>query len=405
MLAHSKNNVLMLTSTLPRWKGDSTPRFVLDLAATLAEFGWRIDLLAPGYKGAAGVEAMEGTTVHRFPYVIPSSMQTLCYSGGIMPNVRSNPAKSVLVPPFLASAFIATRRLISRLKPVLIHAHWTVPMGLVAALVAPRATPVAVTVHGSDVLDLGGSILNRLKSRVLARADIITCNGSITEAAVVKLLPPGKRIMRIPMGARIAQPGTAHGVSMPAGRFIILFAGRLFRGKGLDDLLDAIADFGSGTRPFLLVAGTGPEETRFKRRAESLELASDIAFLGGLDHSRLLALMQDVNAVVVPTRNTEWIEAQGLVIAESMLAGVPTIATLSGGAEDHVQDGKTGLLVPPRDPVAIRSALTSFIEDPSAARAIGDAGRHYALGNLTWKASARAFDTLYYQAGETAARK
>lgn len=399
------NNVLMLTSTLPRWRGDSTPGFVLDLAANLVELGWPIDLLAPGCMGAASVERMEGTTIHRFPYMIPSSMQTLCYDGGIMPNIRSNRGKSVLVPPFIVSAIIATRRLISRLKPALIHAHWIVPMGFVAALAAPRSIPLAVTNHGSDVLDLGGSILNRLKSRVLARADIITCNGSITEAAVANLVPPGTRITRIPMGAKSADSGTDHGFSLPENRFIILFAGRLFRGKGLDDLLDAMAEFGSGMRPFLLVAGTGPDEARFKMRADDLGLAADIGFLGGLDHTRLLALMQDVNAVVVPTRNTEWIEAQGLVIAEAMLAGAPTIATLSGGAEDHVQDSKTGLLVAPGDPAAIRSALARLIDDRPAARAIGQAGRQYALENLTCKASAQAFHELYSQGHEIAARR
>src|SRR5262245_10319488 len=123
----SGHKVLMLTSTLPRWQGDSTPRFVLDLAVNLSKLGWRIDLVAPGCQGARAVENLEGTTVHRFSYMVPASLQVLCYDGGIMPNIRANPARAALVPPFFAAALIAARRLIRTLRPALVHAHWIVP--------------------------------------------------------------------------------------------------------------------------------------------------------------------------------------------------------------------------------------------------------------------------------------
>ena len=390
--------ILMLTSTLPRWPHDSTRRFVLDLAINLSDLGYQIDVIAPGCQGARAIEDLEGVTVHRFSYMVPLSLQKLCYDGGIMPNIRANPAKVALVPPFFAAAIIATRRLIRQVKPALLHAHWIVPMGLVATVAAPCSIPLVVTVHGSDALDLRGGILDPLKARVLSRANIITCNGSKTEQAIARLVPPGKRIVRIPMGAGQAEPGIMHGIALQEHRFTILFAGRLFRGKGLDDLLEALAAFSPGERPFLLIAGTGPDEGRLKARALKLGLRTDVAFLGGLGHARLLALMQDVKVVVAPTRSTEWIEAQGLVIAEAMFAGTPVIATSGGGAEDHVRDGKTGLLVPPADPAAIQTALSQLLSNPTRAYEIGEGGRTYARENLTWQASARAFAVLYNQA-------
>jgi glycosyltransferase involved in cell wall biosynthesis len=385
----------MLTSTLPRWPGDSTPRFVLDLAIQLVRLGWRIDVLAPGHRGAKPSEIVEGVGIHRFTYAVPRSWQTLCYGGGILPNIRANPLKLALVPSFMGAALLASRRLAARLKPDIVHAHWIVPMGLIGAAAAPRRTPLVVTIHGSDALDLRGGLLSRLKSGVLRRADAITCNGSKTEAAASPLAGASRKLTRIPMGASARDPDIRHGLELDSNRFHVLFAGRLFRGKGLDDLLDAIAGFEPGSRPHVLVAGTGPETDRFKAKASALNIARDVEFLGGIEHRRLLALMAAVNAVVMPTRTNKWVEAQGLVVAEAMLAGTPVIGTTGGGAEDHIVHDVTGLLVPPAAPTALGAALRHVISRPDHARQMAEAASLYARKALTWESSAFAFDRVY----------
>jgi glycosyltransferase involved in cell wall biosynthesis len=300
-----------------------------------------------------------------------------------------------LVPSFLSCAFIRTRQLISRLNPDIVHAHFILPLGFVAALAVPKAVPLVMSVHGSDAFGLRGHMFTSLKRLVLSRADVITCNGSKTEAAVSKMLGGGKSIFRIPMGAASAADGRDHEVALPQNRFKVLFAGRLIRGKGLDDLLDAMAGFAPKSRPFLLIAGVGPEEGRFLERAKRLGIWSDVRFLGGIEHGRLLALMREVDTIVVPTRNTELIEAQGLVIAEAMFAAAPVIATTGGGAEDHVVDGRTGLLVPPGDPASLREALQRLVNDPQETKRIGSEGERYARENLSWTAVAHAFDSAY----------
>jgi glycosyltransferase involved in cell wall biosynthesis len=388
--------VLMLASTAPRWEGDSTPRFVLDLASNLAELGWGIHLLAPGHPGAARKEVLEGVTIHRFQYMWPEGWQSLCYGGGMLPNIRSKPGRAALVPPFLYAAYREARRLVAELKPALIHAHWIVPMGWIGSLVAPESLPFIVTVHGSDALDLKGGLMDRVRRKVIARADAITCNGSITRNAVAGLFSAeSKPIVTIPMGAREPDPAIRNDIPLRAGRINILFAGRLFSGKGLDDLLDALAGFDAEERPFLFVAGTGPEEERFKERTRSLNLLNDVEFLGGIENRKLLALMGAVNAVVAPTRNTEWTEAQGLVVAEAMLAQTPIIATRGGGAEDHIVHKQTGLLVSPSDPVGITNALRDIIQDRDHATEMLCSAFAYAKGGLAWTATAKKFDSLF----------
>src|SRR5688572_16823443 len=137
--------VLVLTSTFPRWPGDASPRFVLDLSSQLAALGWRMHVLARRHRGAGNEEAIEGVTVHRLPYMAPARFQTLTYSGGIMPNLRERPARVVLILPFLASAWVAARGLVRTIKPDLVHAHWIMPMGLVAAIALPKSLPLVLT--------------------------------------------------------------------------------------------------------------------------------------------------------------------------------------------------------------------------------------------------------------------
>lgn len=390
--------VLMPTSTLPRWPGDSTPRFVLDLAAQLVAAGTDIRLLAPACPGAARAEQLDGVDIERFSYALPAGLQTLCYNGGMLPNLRAAPWRWALVPGFMTAALVAVRRAIRRWRPDVVNAHWVLPMGLIAVLAAPRGMPVVITVHGSDVLDLHGGLLDRLKAFVLSRTSLVTCNGSITEAALLRLGVPAAKIRRIPMGAAAPVPNVAHGLELPEAGFTLLFAGRLFRGKGLDDLLTALALLDAADRPLLLVAGTGPEEARFRAAARELGIGEAVRFLGGLEHRRLLALMAAVDVVVVPTRSTELIEAQGLVVAEAMLAGTPVIATTGGGPEDHIRDGVNGLLVPPADPAALAAAIDRIRRNPEAAVAMAEAGRRYAAEHLSWSACAQAFAEIYREA-------
>ena len=387
----------MPTSTLPRWSGDSTPRFVLDLAAQVRATGVGVRVLAPAFPGAASTEQLDSVDIERFSYALPAGLQTLCYDGGMLPNLRAHPLRWGLVPGFMAAALLAVRRAIHRWQPDIVHAHWVLPMGLVAVLAAPRHVPVVVTVHGSDVLDLQGGALERLKAFVLSRASLVTCNGSIPRAALAQLGVPEAKIRQIPMGAAAPAADATHGLALPADRFKLLFAGRLFRGKGLDDLLAALALLDEADRPLLLVAGTGPEEARFRAAARELGIGDPVRFLGGLEHGRLLALMRAVDAVVVPTRNTEWIEAQGLVVAEAMLAGTPVIATRGGGPEDHIRDGVNGLLVPPVDPRALATAIDRVRQNPARATAMAEAGHRYAADHLSWSACAQAFAEVYGQ--------
>ena len=80
-------NLLIIASTFPRWKNNSTPAFVYELEKRLTE-DFEIDIFAPHHDGAKKEELMDGLHVHRFQYFWPEKLQKFCCEGGILPNVK-----------------------------------------------------------------------------------------------------------------------------------------------------------------------------------------------------------------------------------------------------------------------------------------------------------------------------
>src|SRR5690554_1737799 len=150
-----KPRVLVLSSTYPRWQGDSEPSFVHELSRRLIG-DFKVTVLCPGAPGALDQEMMDGVEVVRYRYA-PRSMQTLVNGGGMIGNIRASPLKVLLLPSFLVCQLIAALRLCFRQRPDVVHAHWLIPQGMTAAIIAGlyrRKIPFVVTSHGTDVWGL-----------------------------------------------------------------------------------------------------------------------------------------------------------------------------------------------------------------------------------------------------------
>ena len=120
-----RKKVLVMTSTFPRWAGDHGPRFVFELCRHLCT-DFDVTVLAPHAPGAKTNEILDGIRVVRFRYFFEWG-ESLAYQAGILPNLRSNPLRYVLVPGFLVLQFIALIRLLHQQKFSAIHAHWLIP--------------------------------------------------------------------------------------------------------------------------------------------------------------------------------------------------------------------------------------------------------------------------------------
>ena len=163
---------------------------------------------------------------------------------------------------------------------------------------------------------------------------------------------------------------------------LLLFVGRLSAEKRVDVLLDAFARLGAampGAR--LVLAGEGPSRADFEERAPA-----GTTFLGELHGDDLATLYASADAFCFPSTTDTF----GQVILEAAASGLPAAAAAAGGALELVHDGRTGLLAPPDDPLALAAAIRELATFPDRRRRFGEAARAAAL-DRTWQ---RSFDEL-----------
>jgi len=396
----SRPRLLVISSTFPRWDGDTEPRFVYDLAHHLTA-DYSVHVLAPHAPGAARVERMGELTVHRFRYFFPKG-QTLAYEGGVSARLKEKPGRILLVPFFLMAEWAALMRLLARHRFAAIHAHWLIPQGLVAglALLGRRKRPALLcTSHGGDLYGLQGRVLAAVKRWVLLRADAVTVvSGAMREKAAA-LLGGEEQIPVMPMGVDLERTFVPD-PSVKRKACQLLFAGRLVEKKGLSYLLESIARLAPEYLELeLAIAGSGPEEERLKARAQALGIGRHVRFLGRVSHRHLAQLYREATMAVFPfvvARGGDQ-EGLGLVVVEAQGCACPVIAGDLPAVRDTITHGKTGLLWEPGNTAALADHIVRLLNDVECRETLAQQGREAAVASFSWPNVAREYARLVGQ--------
>ncbi|MEM9775744.1 MAG: glycosyltransferase, partial [Chloroflexota bacterium] len=158
------------------------------------------------------------------------------------------------------------------------------------------------------------------------------------------------------------------------------FAGRLIKGKGVDLLLDAVAQLPKSISWEVLIAGEGPEESNLKAQAQQLGLDDQVKFVGRKGSSEMPGFLQSLDALVLPSRTLpNWKEQFGRILVEAMACGVPVIGSDSGEIPHVI--GQAGAVFEEGDVAALAQKLEHiFTADTSA---MAEAGRERVLAHFT----------------------
>jgi len=395
----AQGKILLVTSNFPRWAGDNTTPFVWHLAQDLQELDWKVDVLAPHTKGTATCEVIGGVRVERFKYLWPAILETICYQGGALVNLRKKPSNHLKLPALVASEWFAVARRLMDKKYSLLHSHWILPQGFTGVLAArPLGIPHVVTVHGSDVFALRNSLLTTFKRFVLYQADAVTVNSSATEKAVINIAPKVKELHRIPMGISTQLPTTSLLSDDLRKRYrrgqgpLIVFVGRVVKEKGIEDLIRAVALLVPRLPDVsALIVGEGQDRPAFEAVTKSLGLADRVAFCGWIQPEIVPNYLSAGNIFVGPS----WAEAQGLTFLEAMLVGIPIVATRVGGIVDIIKHEETGLLVNAHAPNEIADAVEKIVRESSLRQRLSTLGHQLVKREFSRKSSAEAFSQLF----------
>jgi glycosyltransferase involved in cell wall biosynthesis len=391
--------ILVLASTYPVTAGDATPGFVHELSRRLVTLGHEVDVITPHLPGSDVEQLMDGVRVLRFRYC-PGPFEGLVGSGGIVSRLRQRPLRLLLVPPFLLAYLLAIEGALRRRTYDVVHAHWIIPQGLLAALLLPRRRiPFICTAHGGDLFALQSRGFRWLRRLVAARAACVTVVSRYMRDVLEREGLPGGRIEVASMGVDLeSRFAPVAGVAREPQRLV--FVGRLVEKKGVTVLIDAFARL-RATHPAtrLTIVGDGPERARLERQAADLGLGAWVEFLGARPQTELPALYSRAAIAVVPSivDRVGDQEGLGLVTLEAIGCGCAVVASDLAAIRDVIEDGETGLLARAGDAADFATKLRRLLDDGALRAQLGESARTR-LMRYDWREVAACYARLLTQA-------
>ncbi len=400
-VARQRPVLLVLASTYSRWQGDPEPGFVHELSQRLTE-RFRVIVLGPHAPGALPFEVLDGVEVVRYRYA-PEKLETLVNDGGIVTNLKLHRWKLLLVPSFVLMQAWWTWKLCCRERIDVVHAHWLIPQGLIAAVVqrfpGPEV-PFVVTSHGADLYALKGEAFNTLKRFILRRASAATVVSTAMREVVAALGADTGKVSVRPMGVDMTHRFVPSR-TMERAPCELLFVGRLVEKKGLHHLLDAL--------PFVLrehpgvrltVAGFGPNEAALKAQADRLGLLHCVRFLGPVAQAELPALYQRAALLVAPFVRAKSgdEEGLGLVLVEAVACGCPVIAGDVLAVRQVLGEDCGEMIVNPKQPELLAGKICGVLNDPGGAQVRAMELRQTLVARLDWTTVASGYAHVLTQA-------
>lgn len=305
-----------------------------------------------------------------------------------------------------AGPSLALARLTRAYRPHIVHAN-SARAGLVAAaalrLAPPRPRPRLV-VHTRDAFRAG--LLSRLTARTVSHeaAAIVAISRyaahGLGRPATVRVLHNAIDLSRY---QRDEQAGAALRVRLMTPETPLLaLVGQISPWKGQADALEALARVrAAGVQAHLMIAGSpkfvgkgrrydnGAYQAALVDRAGQADLRGHVHFLGETPDPT--PIYSAASALLVPS----WAEPFGRVVVEAMACGCPVIATAAGGVPEIITDGSDGLLVPPRDPLALSAAILALLGDTALQERLRQNGRRTAAARFGLDAYMTALQEIW----------
>jgi len=251
---------------------------------------------------------------------------------------------------------------------------------------------------------LGTSARNLL----LRDADAFVAMSHAIAAECVAAGAAPERVVRLPHGVDTARFRPASDderralrvrYGLPESAVIATYTGRLLRGKGLETLVDAFAAIAAEEpRAHLMIVGSGEGqslsvEPELRESVRQRGLGELVTFTGRVDD-----VAERLRASELFAFPSEF-EGLGISLVEAAACGLPAVGARTGGIVDVIEEGASGLLVPPRDASALASALRTLVADPERRRQMGRRAREVARDRFDLEDSVSRYVALFRELG------
>jgi phosphatidylinositol alpha-1,6-mannosyltransferase len=279
------------------------------------------------------------------------------------------------------------------------------PLGLIAPALRDAGVRHQVgATHGHETGWVAVPGARALMRRIAAGLDVVTYISEYTRQRLAPALEGRTRLARLSPGVDVdvftpeadgAAVRERHGVGDAP---LVVCVSRLVARKGQDVLVAAWPQvLARHPRARLLLVGGGPLEPALRKQVAARGLEGSVVLTGSVPLSELPAHYAAGDVFAMPCRTRRMgldVEGLGMVFLEAAACGRPVVAGTSGGAPEAVLDGRTGSVVDPRSPRAVADAISTLLDDPDKARAMGRAGRAWVEEQWSWTTIAATFAGL-----------
>jgi len=285
---------------------------------------------------------------------------------------------------------------IRKFKPDIVHAHYASSYGFMAALSGFH--PFILSVWGSDVYDFPKiSLQHRLLFKFnLRRADKI-CSTSNTMKEEIKKYT-NKDVYVTPFGVDINVFKPFYVPHVFNDKSIVIGTVKTLEKKyGIEYLIDAFALLRRRAREFplkLLIVGQGSLDSILKTKVRDLGIEAETIFTGLIPPAEIPSYQNMLSISVFPSEN----ESFGVAVVEAMACEKPVIVTDVGALPEVVENGVTGLVVPPANPQKISEAIEMLVRDEQLRIKLGKQGRQRVEKLYNWENNLATMIDIYKEA-------
>jgi glycosyltransferase involved in cell wall biosynthesis len=289
-----------------------------------------------------------------------------------------------------------------------IHAHWATYPALVAwAIHRLEGIPYSITAHAHDIFLANPLLAEKIRGSAFT-VTISEYNRRYLEERCGSAAAARIHVVRcgVPLGEfrfrKVeARPAGASGPTTDPP--VLMSVGRLVDYKGFPTLVRAVSILRSRGRELTCeIVGEGPMLHAIQEEIRRLDLDGSVRLLGARTQGEVRERLGRAAVCVLACERGHDGQMDGIpvVLMEALALGVPAVATRISGIPEIIDEGRTGLLAPPRDPEALASAIERLLEDPGLGRRVAEEGRRKVEGAFDVEKNAGRLLELITGAGE-----
>jgi glycosyltransferase involved in cell wall biosynthesis len=280
--------------------------------------------------------------------------------------------------------YIAIKKLVKKIKPDLIHAHFIAKYGF--HLIGLNVHPSVVSAWGDDILILPkkSRLIHRLTKKVLNGVDLVyAVSHNISDHINADFNISADKVRYLPFGIETGLFTPLSDKKNGDRTTIEIFSNRGFFPVYDNETL--VRGFASAylrnSSLHLTLKGDGPDEQKIRDLVKSLGISDVVSFRGKTGYSDVPKDYRDADIFVTTSRS----DGTPVSLLEAMASELPCVATSVGGIPEWIEDKKSGLLIPPGSPESVAESILTLAKDPAFSTRLGIAARTTIIERGHWK--------------------